>query len=52
VLFIDGIGIRVCDDTGGSKIRGRRVDVFFASHKEAERFGVQTREAELLWPFL
>lgn len=30
----------VAEDTGGA-IKGRRIDMFFNSHKEAEQFGVQ-----------
>lgn len=39
-VYIDGVGIRVCDDTG-SAITGKRIDVLFDSHDEALEFGVR-----------
>ena len=39
-VYIEGLGIRTCDDTG-SKITEDRIDVYFTSHKEALKFGVK-----------
>lgn len=35
VIYIEGIGIRVIEDTGGA-VKGRALDVLVASHAEAE----------------
>ncbi len=39
-VYIEGIGWRVAEDTGGA-IRGRRIDVLLPSTQEAIRFGVR-----------
>ena len=43
-IYIDGIGWRTVEDTGGA-IRGNTIDIFFESHAEAAAFGV--REVKL-----
>ena len=42
-IYIDGIGWRTVEDTGGA-IRGNTIDIFFESHEEAAAFGVQKVE--------
>lgn len=42
-IYIDGIGWRTVEDTGGA-IRGDTIDIFFESHEEAAAFGVQQVE--------
>jgi uncharacterized protein YabE (DUF348 family)/3D (Asp-Asp-Asp) domain-containing protein len=37
-VFIDGIGYRRAEDTGGA-VHGNKIDVFFNSHSDAIRFG-------------
>jgi 3D (Asp-Asp-Asp) domain-containing protein len=39
-IYIEGIGERICDDTG-SKITAGRVDVYFTDHQAALNFGVK-----------
>lgn len=39
-IYIDGIGERVVQDTGGA-IRGRKIDLAVESHQEAVAWGVQ-----------
>jgi 3D (Asp-Asp-Asp) domain-containing protein len=46
-IVIDGLGVYVAEDTG-SAIQGKRIDVFFATHLEAEQFGVQRRKVMIL----
>lgn len=46
-LFIEGVGERVAEDTGGA-IRGRRLDVFFPSHAQAKRFGRRWLRVQVL----
>lgn len=46
-LHLRGLGERVAEDTGGN-IRGRRLDVFFPTHREALAFGRQWLEVEIL----
>lgn len=41
IVYLEGIGYRHCTDTGGRRIRGRRLDMYIFSHDEAIRFGVQ-----------
>ena len=38
IVWIDGLGPRVCEDTG-KKIRGHRMDLFLKTHREALEFG-------------
>lgn len=40
LVYIDSIGLRIADDTGG-KIKGPRIDIFLESLDEALHFGVQ-----------
>ncbi len=40
VIEIEGHGWRIVQDSGRA-IRGRRIDIFFTSHADALRFGVQ-----------
>ncbi len=40
VIEIEGRGWRIVQDSGRA-IRGRRIDIFFTSHADALRFGVQ-----------
>lgn len=39
-IYIDGIGERVVQDTGGA-IKGRKIDLAVESHREAVEWGVQ-----------
>ena len=39
-IYIDGIGERVAQDTGGA-IRGRKIDLAVESHQESVAWGVQ-----------
>ncbi|WCN37800.1 3D domain-containing protein [Aneurinibacillus uraniidurans] len=48
-VYIEGYGFRKAEDTGG-KIKGNRMDLFFASSKEAEDFGVQHRKVYIIGP--
>jgi 3D (Asp-Asp-Asp) domain-containing protein len=40
VLYIEGVGVRIAEDTGGA-IKGDRIDVFFNSDEQALDFGVK-----------
>jgi 3D (Asp-Asp-Asp) domain-containing protein len=40
-VYISGVGVRRCDDTGG-RITTNRIDVYFTNHQEALKFGVRT----------
>jgi 3D (Asp-Asp-Asp) domain-containing protein len=46
-LRLEGLGERVAEDTGGS-IRGRRLDVFFPTHQQAQAFGRRWLKVEIL----
>lgn len=46
-VSIPGIGIRNADDVGGA-IKGNRIDVRFATHAEAKRFGRQTIRVKVI----
>ena len=43
VIEIEGIGVRVAEDTGGL-IKGKKLDVFLPSVQACTRFGVQSRK--------
>ena len=45
-VIIDG-HTYIAEDCGGG-IKGNRIDVFFSSHQEALRFGVQYKEVKML----
>ncbi len=47
-INLEGLGERVAEDMGGS-IAGYRIDVFFASHAEAEAFGRCWLEVRVDW---
>lgn len=47
LLYIEGIGVRRADDIGSS-IKGRRLDVFVATHEQALEFGVKELRVWLL----
>lgn len=49
-LRIPGVGVREVDDTGGAMKRGKvlRLDLRFATHKEAREWGVQWLDVEIL----
>lgn len=46
-VYIEGIGERVVQDTGGA-IKGRRIDLAVESHAEAVEFGRRTAEVYIL----
>lgn len=46
-VYIDGIGERVVQDTGGV-IRGRKIDLAVESHEEALEFGRRAAEVYIL----
>lgn len=46
-IYIDGIGERVVQDTGGA-IKGRRIDLAVESHAEAVEFGRRAAEVYIL----
>jgi len=37
-VFIEGVGVRVAQDTGGA-IKGQKIDLFFSSYEEAVKWG-------------
>lgn len=41
VVYIEGIGERIVQDTGGA-IKGNKIDIFVSSHKIGVNFGKQT----------
>ncbi len=43
-----GSTLLYCQDTGGKKIRGNRIDVYVASHDEAKRLGVKVVQGSFL----
>jgi 3D (Asp-Asp-Asp) domain-containing protein len=47
VLWVEGLGERMVQDTG-SRIRGRRVDVFVRDHKEALSLGRRRARARVV----
>ena len=46
-IIIQGVGLRIVQDTGGS-INGNRIDVYFNSHARALSFGKQKLEVRVL----
>lgn len=46
-LYIEGIGIRVAQDTG-KVIKGNRLDVYYDSHEEAQNEGIYSRDVWIL----
>ena len=46
-VWIEGVGVRVVQDRLARKYDGR-FDVFFASHKEALRFGKRSLKVKVL----
>lgn len=46
-LYIDGVGERIVQDRGGV-IKGKRIDLYFENHQEANNFGRQTRKVTIL----
>jgi 3D (Asp-Asp-Asp) domain-containing protein len=46
-FYIDGIGIRVCEDRGG-KIKGKHIDLYMNDLKKAKEFGVQHLEVRMI----
>ena len=46
-IYIDGIGERVVQDTGGA-IKGRKIDLAVESHQEAVEFGRKTAKIYIL----
>lgn len=46
-VYIDGFGTYVAEDTGGA-IKNNKIDIYFPSHEEAIRFGVQYAKVYLV----
>lgn len=46
-IYIEGVGERIVQDTG-SKIKGKKIDLYFDSHQEALNFGRQIRQVTIL----
>lgn len=46
-IEIEGVGIRIAEDCGGA-IKGNKIDLYFESHEETERWGVQERNIKIL----
>ncbi len=47
MVYIDGYGYAVAKDTGGG-VRGNKIDILFATHQEALRFGRRSLKVYLL----
>jgi 3D (Asp-Asp-Asp) domain-containing protein len=47
LLMIEGVGMRIVDDTGGA-IRGTRLDIFFNEHNDALMFGRVKRKVQVV----
>lgn len=47
LLYLEGIGFRTVEDRGGA-IQGNKLDLFFASHKDALEFGRKTIKVEVV----
>jgi 3D (Asp-Asp-Asp) domain-containing protein len=50
LLYIDGLGWRVAEDTGGA-IRGRHIDVLVSSRQTAIQFGIRRHRHVRWYPF-
>ncbi|MGI6299267.1 MAG: 3D domain-containing protein [Saccharofermentanales bacterium] len=46
-VYIEGVGERIVQDRGGA-IKGNRIDIYFASHSNALKFGRKTRKVYLI----
>lgn len=46
-VYIEGVGERIVQDRGGA-IKGNRIDIYFASHSDALKFGRKTRQVYLI----
>lgn len=44
---IEGIGVRIAEDTGGA-IKGDRIDLLFETHQEALNWGRQTKKVTIM----
>ena len=47
VLYIEDVGIRVCEDRGSS-VKGKHVDILMSNYKEAMKWGRKYREVRIL----
>lgn len=47
LIEIEGIGLRVVEDTGGG-LSNKHIDLYFESHEEAVEFGRQQKEIKVL----
>ena len=47
VLYIEGVGLRIAEDTGG-KIKGNRLDVFVDTKEEAIKKGVKKAKVHII----
>lgn len=47
VVYIAGVGKRVCQDTG-SKIKRGRLDLYVRTHEEAKQFGKHVMRARVM----
>ena len=46
-IIIDGMGTYIAEDCGGA-IKGNKIDLFFDSHEEALKFGVQKKVVKVM----
>lgn len=47
MVWIEGVGVRVCDDTGRLVV-GQHIDVYVKTHAEAVALGRKLRQVEVL----
>jgi 3D (Asp-Asp-Asp) domain-containing protein len=47
IIWVEGYGYAIAADTGG-KIKGKRVDVFFRSTRQALKFGRAKRKVKII----